>query len=59
MLVGMAVEVESFHYVFFFYRTTDGSRASDKMASDMEMGMKQRYVTEFFHLEKMVPTDIH
>ena len=44
---------------FFFYCTTDGSRASDKMASDMEMGMKQRYVTEFFHLEKMVPTDIH
>lgn len=58
MLVGMAVEVEFFHYIFF-YCTTDGSRASDKMASDMEMGMKQRYVTEFFHLEKMVPTDIH
>ena len=33
--------------------------ASDKMASDMEMHVKERCVTEFLHLEKMTPTDIH
>ena len=38
---------------------------SDKMVSDMEMKMKQRWVTEFLHAEKIkikkknVPTDIH
>ncbi len=32
---------------------------SDKMASDMEVCMKQRCVTEFLHVEKMAPTDIH
>jgi len=31
----------------------------DKMASDMEVQMKLRCVTEFLHAEKMVPTDIH
>ena len=34
-------------------------RQADKMASDMEMQMKQRYVTEFLHMEKMAPVDIH
>ena len=31
----------------------------DKMASDVEMHMKQRGGIEFFHVGKMVPTDIH
>ena len=32
---------------------------SDKMASDMEVRMKQRCVTEFLHAEKLAPNDIH
>ena len=32
---------------------------SDKMASDMELCMKQRCVTEFLCVEKFVPADIH
>ena len=32
---------------------------SVKMVSDMEVCMKRRRVTEFFHVEKMAPTDIH
>ena len=32
---------------------------SDKMASDMGVLMKQRYVIEFLFMEKMAPTDIH
>ena len=32
---------------------------SDRMASDMEVHMKQRCVTEFLHAENIVPTDIH
>jgi len=32
---------------------------SDKMASDMEVRVKQRCVTEFLHAEKMAPNDIH
>jgi len=32
---------------------------SDKMASDMEVRMKQRCVTEFLHAEKIAPNDIH
>ena len=32
---------------------------SDRMASDMEMCMKWECVTEFLHVEKMAPTDIH
>jgi len=31
----------------------------DKIVSDKEMHMKQRYVTEFIPVEKMAPTDIH
>ena len=31
----------------------------DKMASDVEMHMKQRGGSEFFHVGKMAPTDIH
>jgi len=32
---------------------------SYKMASDMEVHMKQRCVTEFLHAEKNAPNDIH
>ena len=32
---------------------------SDKTASDMEVCMKQMCVTEFLHVEKMAPTDVH
>ena len=32
---------------------------SDKMASDAKVHVKQRYVTEFLHAEKLAPTDIH
>ena len=32
---------------------------SDKMASDMEVSVKERCGIEFLHLEKMAPTDIH
>ena len=32
---------------------------SERMASDMEVHMKQRFFTEFLHAEKMAPTDIH
>lgn len=34
-------------------------RQSDKMASGIEMHMKQWYVTELFHVEKISPIDIH
>ena len=32
---------------------------SDKITSDVEVLMKQRCVTEFFHAEKIAPTGIH
>ena len=32
---------------------------SDRMTSDMEVGMKQRYGTELLHVEKIAPIDIH
>ena len=32
---------------------------SNKMASDMEVRMKRRCVTEFLHAEKIAPKDIH
>jgi hypothetical protein len=32
---------------------------SDKMASDMEVRMKQMCVIEFLHAEKIAPNDIH
>ena len=34
-------------------------RQSDMMACDMEVHMKQRCVTEFFHAETIASTDIH
>jgi len=39
---------------------TDSKRESvDKMASDMEVNMKERLVTEFLSVEKNSPTDFH
>jgi len=32
---------------------------SDKMASDMEVHIKQRCGIEFLHVEKVAPTNIH
>ena len=32
---------------------------ADRMASDMEVLVEQRCVTEFLHAEKIAPTDIH
>ena len=32
---------------------------SDKMAYDMEVHMKQRWVIDFLYMEEMAPTDIH
>ncbi len=32
---------------------------SERMASNVEVCMKQRYGTEVLHVEKMEPTDIH
>ena len=32
---------------------------SDRMVTDMEVQMKQRSGTEFFHEKKMAATDIH
>lgn len=59
---GMAVEVDPSHQ----YSTTscchviDGSRGAVwQMASDMEVHMKQRCVTEFLHVEKIAPINIH
>ena len=60
--VGMAVKVEPSHQysVTFCGCVTDGSTGAVwQMVSDMEVCMKQRRVTVFFHAGKMTPTDIH
>ena len=31
---------------------------SDKVVSDMEVWMKQSFVTEILHMEKIAPTDV-
>ena len=36
-----------------------GKGQFDRMASNMEVPMKQRHATELLHGEKMAPTDIH
>jgi len=58
----MAVEVEPSHQysLTFCCCVTDGSRGVVwQKVSDVEVGMKQRRVTEFLHVEKMAPIDIH
>jgi len=47
----------SLNFVTMWQMTAEGQ--SDKMASDMEMRMKQRCVIEFLHAEKIAPNDIH
>ena len=57
----MAVETElSQQYSYFvdmWQMAAEGQ--SDRMASDMEVHVKQKCVVEFRHLEKIVPIDIH
>lgn len=59
---GMAVEVEpSCQCPLTFHGcVTDGSRGAVwEMMSDVQVHMKQRYVTEFVHELKIAPIDIH
>ena len=44
---------------FVAVRQMRAERQSDKMASDMEVRMKQTCVAEFLHAEKIAPNDIH
>ncbi|MEQ5179387.1 hypothetical protein [Proteus genomosp. 6] len=46
-----------FHVVAVWQMVAEGQ--SDRMVSDMEVCMKQSCVTEFLHVEKMAPIDIH
>ena len=57
---GTAVDVEPSqqHPVTFCWQMASKAQ-SDKMVSDMEVCLKQRSITEFFHEEKMTPIDIH
>jgi len=45
------------HFVAMLQMTSEGQ--SDKMASNMEVRMKEMGVTEFLDVEKMVPLDIY
>ena len=59
---GMKVEVEPAQqnciaFCCVWQMTAEGQ--SDKTVSDMEVWMKKRCVTEFLHVEKIAPTDIH
>ena len=57
---GMAVEAEPPHQFSTTLRCQAAEAQSDKTASDTEMHMKQRGVTEFLHAEKKItPTDTH
>ena len=53
---GMAVEAEPSHQYSINVKQIAGEEQSDKMASDMEVQIKQKYVIEFLHVDKMVPT---
>jgi hypothetical protein len=44
---------------FVAVRQMTAEEQSDKMASGMEVRMKQRCVIEFLHAEKIAPNDIH
>ena len=52
---GMAVEGELL--LCDRWQTAEGQ--SDRMASDMEVQMKQKCATEFLHVEKMAAIHIH
>jgi len=45
------------HVIAVWQMAAEGQ--SDRMASDTEVQMNQRYVIEFLHVEKMAPFDIH
>ena len=45
------------HLVAMQQNASEGQ--SDKMVSDMEVHMKQKRGTEFLHVEKIAPIDIH
>jgi len=57
----LAVETEPFHQYSVTLcgsATMAAERQSDQMVSDMEVGMKQRCVTEFPHVEKTASIDM-
>jgi len=59
---GMASEVEPSHQysIMLCCHVMDGSRETVcQIVSDREMQMKQRFVIEFLHAEKIPPIDIH
>jgi len=58
----MAVEIEPSRHIQLYLaamRQMTAEGQCDKMASDMEVRMKRRCVTEFLHAEKIAPNDIH
>ena len=56
---GIAVKVEPFNQYFVAMWQTAAEGHSDRMASDMEVHMKQRCEIEFLCAEKMAHIDIH
>ena len=59
---GMAVEAEpsiTIPLCCVAVQQMTAERQSDRMVSDMEVCMKQRYVTEFIYMEKMAAINIH
>ena len=45
------------HFVAVRQMAAEGQ--SDKIVSDVEVCMKKMGVTEFFHVEKIIPIDVH
>ena len=59
---GMAVEVKPSTNILLHLAAVwqlAAKRQSHRMASDVEVWMKQRCVTEFLHVEKIASIDIH
>ena len=58
---GMAVEVEHSHIPLHFIavRQMAAEGQSDKMASDVQVQMTERYVTECLHVKTVALVDIH
>ena len=51
-VAGMAIQIEPFHqFVAMWQMPAEGH--SDPLASDMEVHIRKRCVTEFLHVEKM------
>jgi len=54
-VAGMVVEVESSHQysiTFVAMQQMEAERQYDKMASDIEVHMKERCIIEFLHVKK-------